>query len=223
MSVLKYYNTNTSTWDPASLGNQGATGATGYTGATGLGATGATGPVGATGSSASSGLVKISSSTFSVTNNLTITSGISSTYKFYRLVIMNLYDPTGSGGWSPYFQFYTNGSVDVNNAYYSSWTITTNGTFGGGSGGNTSNIRLFSNSSFLNNLNQAGTITIDFSYDSTNYIIMLMSHASINTVNSNMVLASAKYLSSVGNTGAITGFNLSNMYCQGDYALYGWN
>ena len=56
MSVLKYYNTNTSTWDPASLGNQGATGATGPSGATGAtgsnGTTGATGPAGATGASA---------------------------------------------------------------------------------------------------------------------------------------------------------------------------
>jgi len=53
MSVLKYYNTNTSTWDPASLGNQGATGATGPSGATGatgpVAATGATGLTGATG------------------------------------------------------------------------------------------------------------------------------------------------------------------------------
>jgi len=47
MSVLKYYNTNTSTWDPASLGDQGATGATGPSGATG-----ATGPAGATGATA---------------------------------------------------------------------------------------------------------------------------------------------------------------------------
>jgi hypothetical protein len=47
MSVLKYYNTNTSTWDPASLGDQGATGATGPSGATGP--TGATGIAGATG------------------------------------------------------------------------------------------------------------------------------------------------------------------------------
>ena len=56
MSVLKYYNTNTSTWDPASLGDQGATGATGPSGATGAtgsnGTTGATGPAGATGASA---------------------------------------------------------------------------------------------------------------------------------------------------------------------------
>ena len=53
MSVLKYYNTNTSTWDPASLGDQGATGATGPSGATGpVAATGATGLTGATGATA---------------------------------------------------------------------------------------------------------------------------------------------------------------------------
>jgi hypothetical protein len=55
MSVLKYYNTNTSQWEPASLGDQGATGATGYTGATGSGATGATGTIGSTGATGATG------------------------------------------------------------------------------------------------------------------------------------------------------------------------
>jgi len=55
MSVLKYYNTNTSTWEPASLGDQGATGATGPSGATGAtGPTGSTGIAGATGVGAGS-------------------------------------------------------------------------------------------------------------------------------------------------------------------------
>jgi len=53
MSVLKYYNTTTSQWVPASLGNQGTTGATG---ATGLGATGATGTIGSTGATGATGL-----------------------------------------------------------------------------------------------------------------------------------------------------------------------
>jgi len=58
MSVLKYYNTTTSQWEPAALGDQGATGATGYqgsTGATGLGATGATGNNGTNGSTGATG------------------------------------------------------------------------------------------------------------------------------------------------------------------------
>ncbi len=71
MSVLKYYNTNSSTWDPASLGNQGATGATGPTGSTGSnGTTGATGPAGATGASAG-GIPSSVYTTTSGTNRLT--------------------------------------------------------------------------------------------------------------------------------------------------------
>ena len=59
MPTLKYYNETTSQWEPAIVGEQGATGATGpagtgSTGATGAsgvqGATGSTGPQGATGS-----------------------------------------------------------------------------------------------------------------------------------------------------------------------------
>jgi hypothetical protein len=63
MSVLKYYNTTTSQWEPASLGNQGSTGATGAgaTGATGYigttGATGATGVVGTTGATGATGYI----------------------------------------------------------------------------------------------------------------------------------------------------------------------
>ena len=54
MSLLKYYNAGTSSWEPLALGASGpagadgATGATGPAGATGAGATGATGPSGST-------------------------------------------------------------------------------------------------------------------------------------------------------------------------------
>jgi hypothetical protein len=50
MSVLKYYNTGTSSWETAIVGAQGDTGATGSTGPQGdVGATGSTGPQGDTG------------------------------------------------------------------------------------------------------------------------------------------------------------------------------
>jgi len=55
MSVLKYYNTLTSTWEPASLGDQGATGATGPQGATGAGVDGATGSTGVAGADGATG------------------------------------------------------------------------------------------------------------------------------------------------------------------------
>lgn len=73
MTVLRYYNANTATWDPAVLGPQGATGATGAasnvegptgaTGATGAGATGATGIEGPTGATGPAGTIGVDGST----------------------------------------------------------------------------------------------------------------------------------------------------------------
>ena len=89
MSVLKYYNTNTSTWDPASLGNQGATGATGPSGATGpVAATGATGLTGATGTGA---MTLIGSYTAPAAQDWGFNSIFSSTYNNYMIFIDNVY------------------------------------------------------------------------------------------------------------------------------------
>ena len=49
MPTLYYYNNATSTWEPAIVGEIGATGPQGATGPAGSGSTGATGEVGATG------------------------------------------------------------------------------------------------------------------------------------------------------------------------------
>lgn len=83
MSVLKYYNTNTSQWEEAVVGVQGPTGPTGTTGDTGPtgptgpqgaeGATGPTGPEGATGPTGASGVVSV---TGPVVNYGTSTSAI---------------------------------------------------------------------------------------------------------------------------------------------------
>ena len=55
MSVLKYWDTGTSSWQVAIVGAQGATGLAGATGQTGSGSTGASGATGAIGSTGSTG------------------------------------------------------------------------------------------------------------------------------------------------------------------------
>jgi Collagen triple helix repeat (20 copies) len=59
MSVLKYWDANTSSWQVAIVGAQGATGAQGSTGPAGstgaTGSTGSTGPIGSTGATGSTG------------------------------------------------------------------------------------------------------------------------------------------------------------------------
>ena len=66
MSVLKYYNNLTSTWETAAMGKEGATGATGPAGATGAGidgATGATGTAGIDGATGSTGVAGVDGAT----------------------------------------------------------------------------------------------------------------------------------------------------------------
>ena len=122
MSVLKYYNTNTSTWDPASLGDQGATGATGPSGETGP--TGATGLTGATGSSAAGGsLILLQTVTGSGVGTVDVTGNFTSTYKFYKLYIT----ATFSGSTNVYFRFFINGSLNTDSAYGAA-LVTFNGT-----------------------------------------------------------------------------------------------
>lgn len=172
--------------------------------------------------SASGGaVVKISSATFSRTNTLTVTSGISSTYQFYRLIFMNLYDSLGAGPWTPLLQWYANGSVDTNNVYYYSTQQSNTGAAWTGNGqAGTNFFRVFGGAS-LNSLVQEGTSVIDFSYDSTNYIISAVVHSS---GGQNILgVHSSKYTGAYGNAGPVTGFNLYSMACQGSWVLYGWN
>ena len=87
MSVLKYYDTNTSTWVPVISGAQGATGATGPAGTIGVdgstGATGSTGPAGATGASGTIGVDGSTGATGSTgpagTNGSTGATGVGTT------------------------------------------------------------------------------------------------------------------------------------------------
>jgi hypothetical protein len=231
MSVLKYYNTNTSTWDPASLGNQGATGATGYTGATGSGATGATGPVGATGSSASSGLVKISSGSFSAVSSTTITSGISSTYKFYKLVLSNLH---GNDGYdiTVTLRWYTNSGTDSTSGAYAYNAIYP----AGGSAVNANILSPYNGISFLTasgytgirDAQFQGLFNIDFNYSSSNNIINFVTNSTMNILN--QTLYGGSYYGPSGLNSPVTGFNLTSVApypgggtMSGDWALYGYN
>ena len=61
-------------------------------------------------------MTKISTQTGSSVGNILFTSGISSTYTKYRIIIENFWD-TGGTNFGPGLQFYSGSSIDTNSAY----------------------------------------------------------------------------------------------------------
>ncbi len=267
MSVLKYYNTNTSTWDPASLGNQGATGATGPNGATGSGATGATGLIGttgltgatgsgtigatgligttgetgATGSAASSGLIKISATSFDSVSAVSVTSGISSSYSYYKL-FLNIWSSNGSALYLPKLQWYTNNGVDTSAAYGStiSYANGSNSNMGlatqvGGVAGYYGSNQIQLGSPYGQIADRPAYqlfVNMEFKYDASNNII---THTMIGqwTAGTVSYFVGGEYNPTpLGTPSPVTGFYISGfgngspgqgLYASGTYALYGYN
>lgn len=161
-------------------------------------------------------LILISSTNYSGTTNPTLTSGISSTYKVYKLYLQ-VYSNVA---FSPSLRFYAGGSVDSNSVYNTKY-ITTSTTF---SSQNLLGYFYLSNgedgSSIMNAIGLEITIFAQFSQSSP-YSAKISFNG--NGGDTRTYLGGGSYFGNSGNNSAITGiqFNSFGAAVWGTISLYG--
>ena len=159
----------------------------------------------------SGAMTKISTQTGSSVGNILFTSGISSTYTKYRIIIENFWD-TGGSSFGPGLQFYSGSSIDTNSAYGYQY-IYSNGISGVNYYGQSSNgyIRLAQNTTG-GTVSGAYYIVIDFS--SINNIssswqiygtFQTAGASGVGVVTNNGAFS---FLGQSGNGGPVLGFNI---------------
>jgi hypothetical protein len=178
----------------------------------------------------SSAMTKISTTVISGNpSSVTVTSGISSTYTKYKIIIEGLYDNSGASSQLT-FQLYANGALDANNCYGSNgYQLSAGGTFTSTNSVNTSLWLPATSSTFNFNGSQSSSMYLEIDLDTiynTNagsYTIKALSRmqtASFGAPRSGVV--GMVYEGASGSNSAVTGFGIAG-YSQfvGTINLYG--
>jgi hypothetical protein len=161
-------------------------------------------------SPSSGAMTKISSQTGSSVSGILFTSGISSTYTKYRIIIENFWD-TGGSNFGPGLQFYSGSSIDSNSAYGYQYIYLNSSTVSSSNAASNGWVRLAQNTTG-GTVSGAYYIVVDFS--SINnispswqiYGTFQTAGASLSAVVTNT--GAFSFAGVNGNGGPVTGFNI---------------
>lgn len=175
----------------------------------------------------SSALTLISSGTFSSVVYLTLSSGISSTYKRYLIKLSKMYDASGGGNFQPWLRFTYGSTGDANATYYGNSGRLTGGGYLA-AGYNTQAYVTLSRDAIVG----AGVlgynayaIEIDTSWNASPYYTILGTYTGTQYGYGTLEIGSFYYYGAGGANQTITGIQLFTStftpYFTGTYALYG--
>jgi hypothetical protein len=175
-------------------------------------------------------MTKISTTVISGSpSSVVVTSGISSTYSKYKIILEGLYDGSGSSSQLT-FQLYANGALDTNNCYGSNgYQLSAGGTFTSTNAINTSIWLPATSSTFNFNGSQSSSMYLEidlhtiYNTNAGSYTIKALSRmqtSSFGAPRSGVV--GMVYQGSSGSNAAVTGFGIAG-YSQfvGTINLYG--
>lgn len=170
----------------------------------------------------SGALTKIA--TGSISGTTLVTTGISSTYKYYKLAILNCYDSSGGGNFQMQIVFYANGSIDTNSVYRNQSQFLSSGSIATLSYGTADGAVKLSRGDSGNGYSSQYTTNIEFSYDPSYYIINGSFATATNSANYNYMFGLLGYYGTNGANQPVTGFQIyAGTANNGTWVLYGYN